>query len=219
MDKSNPYLLYEDTKKLPEIFSQDDIQLILYTIETSKHYFKYELGEWMRKRDETIVMTIYSLALRPNETCSLRFDDFNSESMTVKIRGENNKTKKDRVLPIPMSLMLYFKEFFSFPRERFWHGSPFLFPSLQSNHISSGRWRHIFRQILKEAKLWKPANDSRIPPYRSYTLRHTKATELLNKSKDIFLVANVLGHGNLESTKTYLHKSEEYMEYMRQEIQ
>ena len=42
-----------------------------------------------------------------------------------------------------------------------------------------------------------------------------KATELMNETHDLFLVANVLGHAKLNSTKVYLHKDKNYIEYMR----
>ena len=83
--------------------------------------------------------------------------------------------------------------------------------------MSPGRWKHIFREkILKPAGLWlAPEAGSTVTKYRSYTLRHTKATELMNETHDLFLVANVLGNAKLNSTKVYLHKDKNYIEYMR----
>lgn len=211
-------LLYEETQKLPEIFGQREIQKIVNTIETSPNYLKNDWGAWMRARDKAIFMTLYLLALRPREACALRFDDFNISNLTVKIRGENNKQRKDRILPIPQQLLNCYKEFFSFPRDRFWKESKYLFPSYQNPYVSSERWKFRFRNILKEAGLWKAPVNSTVPPYRSYTLRHTRATEVLEKTKDIFLVANILGHTRLSSTNIYLHKSKEYIEYMRKQL-
>jgi integrase len=216
-------LLYEDTVKLPDIFSQADIKKLVDTLKFSKDYLPNIWGDWMRARDTTILMTIYLLALRPKEACCLRFEDFNSETMTVKIRGENNKTKKDRVLPVPIELLNVFQHYFNFNRARFWKGSPYLFPSYESIYLSPERWKHLFREkILKPAGLWvKPIDlgtGNKVPKFRSYTLRHTRATELLNKSNDIFLVANVLGHAKLTSTRVYLHKTDSYVEYMRKNL-
>lgn len=213
-------LLYEETAKLPEIFSQADVKRLVDTIKYSKDYLPNIWGEWMRARDKAILMTIYLLALRPKEACCLRFDDFNTQTMTVKIRGENNKTKKDRELPVPIELVKIYQHYFSFNRARFWKGSPYLFPSYESTYLSPERWKHLFREkILKPAGLWIAPIDlgtgNKTPKFRSYTLRHTRATELINNTKDIFLVANVLGHSKLSSTRVYLHKSKGYMDYMR----
>jgi integrase len=211
-------LLYEETKKLPEIFQKDEIRKIIRIISKAPFYLNNDWGEWMRARDISIFVTLYFLGLRPKEACCLRFDDFNLRDFMVKIRGENNKTKKDRILPIPKKIIPFYKVYFSFPKNRFWRGSPYLFPSFQNEYISPERWKHRFRQILKYAGLWKIPINSNIPPFRSYTLRHTRATELLDKSKDIFLVANFLGHSKLSSTKIYLHKTKNYQKYMKKII-
>ena len=83
--------------------------------------------------------------------------------------------------------------------------------------ISSSTWKKIFREkVLKPMNLWKaPEKGKTIPQIRSYTLRHTRATEILNREHDLFLLANILGHATLESTKPYLHKDQSYMGYMR----
>lgn len=212
-------LLYEDTKKLPGIFSQADIGQMFEQIDDSPDYLKTVWGEWMKARDKAILATIYILGLRPGEACGLRFDDFNLKEGTVLIRGENNKVKKDRVLPLPADLLPFYQNYLKFDRIRFWKGSPFLFPSAERQHISAQRWKHTFREkILKPLGLWEAPVNSTIPKYRSYTLRHTRATELLNKYKDIFLVANVLGHSKLNSSKVYVHTAEDYREYMRKAL-
>jgi integrase/recombinase XerC len=216
----NHTLLYENTKKLPEVFTKSDISKMIITLETSPDYLQNVWGDWMRARDKAIMMTIYALDLRPKEACKLKFEDFDLRALTVHIHGENNKTGKDRVLPIPNELGKHLRDYLNtkkFPREMFWKGSPYLFPSYENNFMSPGRWKHIFREkILKPSGLWLPPEEgSTVTKYRSYTLRHTKATELMNETHDLFLVANVLGHAKLNSTKVYLHKDKNYLEYMR----
>lgn len=206
----NQTLLYDGTKKLPDIFSQNHINTLITTIKDSPAYMKNEWGNWERARDLALFMTIYSLALRPKEACRLRFDDFDFSRGIIKIHGENNKTGKDRELPIPQNLMGFYMDYFAFDRAYFWKGSPYLFPSQQNLHISPERWKMIMRE-----KILKPSGLYTINKTRSYTLRHTKATEVLNQTKDIFLVANLLGHSKLDSTKVYLHKNPDYMNYMR----
>lgn len=210
-------LLYEDTKKLPDIFSSLDLKAMIKEIDRSPRYLKNVWGAWMRARDKALFMTLYLLALRPKEACYLRFDDFNSNDKTIKIRGENNKTGKDRILPFPNDLTPYYQNFFSYSRARFWKCCPFLFPSYLNKPISPCTWKGIFREkILKPLGLWlPPENNSKIPRYRTYTLRHTRVTEILNKSNDIFLISNLLGHSKLSSTNVYLHKSKTYIDYMR----
>jgi len=65
-------LIYENVKKCPEIFSNVEIKAMLKQINISRDYLKNAWGEWMKARDKAILMTIYILALRPNEACSER---------------------------------------------------------------------------------------------------------------------------------------------------
>jgi integrase/recombinase XerC len=216
-------LLYDETNLLPDIFKPEEIQRMLGALQNSNGYLKNIWGDFMRTRDVTILMTIYLMGLRPNEACSLRFDDFDIKNRTVKIRGENNKVKKDRVVPVPDELIKYYSDYLKFRREHFWKGSKYLFPSFENEHISAGHWKYIMREkVLKPAGLWIAPIDNgtgnKTPKYRSYTLRHTRATEILNHTNDIWLVANFLGHAKLNSTKVYLHKSEKYMDYMKSKI-
>lgn len=219
MDKN--FLLYEGTEKLPEIFNKEDIKKLQEAIINSNDYLPNIHGEFMKKRDLSLLMTIYLLALRPREACKLRFDDFNLKKLTVKIRGVNNKEGKDRELPIPLELFRYYKGYFKFNRARFWKLSPYIFPSFENPFISPERWKSIFREkVLKPAGLWiAPEGISHTPKYRSYTLRHTRATEILNKSNDIFLVSNILGHSKLSSSKVYLHKTDSYIDYVRKMLE
>lgn len=215
----NNILLYEDVGKIPNFFSDADIQKIFDAIDDSEDYLKSDWGEFMRARDRALCATIFLLALRPNEACSLRFDDFNLDNMTLHIRGENNKQKKDRVLPIPASLLAYYKALNAFSRERFWKGSAFLFPSFENEHISAGRWKMIFREkILKAAGLWIKPDMPQHSQTRSYTLRHTRLSQVYNKTHDIFMVANIAGHARLSSSKVYVHTDKNYLEDVRQTL-
>lgn len=211
-----PLLYSSNYKKIPEIFSPEDIQEILDTIDNSPSYLKNDWGLWLKSRDKCLTMTMYHLALRPKETCCLRFDDFNQNTYSFKIRGENNKVKRDRYVPLPESLVPHLKEYLSFPRMRFWKGSPFLFPSMANNHISPDRWKGKFRQILKEASLWKPPIHHTKAPYSSYTLRHSKASHVFQKTKNIKIVADMLGHADIRSTLIYIHTDEGYREVIRE---
>jgi len=138
--------LYSQTKQLPEILEETEINKILNKIMISEDYPKSNYGLWMKNRDATLIATIYILGLRPKEACTLRLDDFNFKNSYVKIRGVNNKIKKDRVLPVPKILLNILKTYLNFPRARYWRGSSYLFPSAESPHISAGRLKHIFRE-------------------------------------------------------------------------
>lgn len=219
-------LNYNGTKKLPEIFTEQEVANIVLQPLKSKDYWKKkgyaDWGKFFRVRDVTLIATIYLLGLRPKEACSLRFDDFDFRYSKVKIRASSNKCRKERVLPLPASLMQFYRYYLSFPRARFWKGSPYLFPSFSGSHVSSSRFKYIFREkILKPLNLWKPPIESKKPAFSLYTLRHSRASHILKKQiqengyPDIFAIANILGHSDIRSTRIYLHTDEQYNVYLK----
>ncbi len=223
-------LLWQGVRKIPNIFSDKEIELIFKSILNSNNYWSKkgykDWGEFLRFRDLTLIATIYYLGLRPNEACSLKLSDFNIANSTVLINGKNNKCHKDRLLPLPKRLIDIYTEYLKFERYRFWHGSKYLFPSFSSEHIHPGRLKAIFREkALKPFGLWKMPENNKISPTRLYTLRHTFASRLLNKQiekhgqPDLFAISNLLGHSDIRSSSVYLHTDSSYMEYLRKEIE
>lgn len=207
-----------DYKKLPQVFKKDHIELMLKAIDRSPKW-NNSYGHFLRLRNKAILMLLYHSAARPREICKLKQEDLDKENGVIRISGANNKTKRDRVIPLPPKAVPYIREYFSQPTH-YWRGSQYIFPSSENDFLSPERWKHIFREeILKPAGLWlppeHPETGNKTPPRRSYTLRHTKLSEVMEKSKDLFLVANLAGHRKLESSKVYLHCSETYMDYMR----
>ena len=210
----NELYLYKGIKDLPKIFSKDEIETILNTVENSSKYLKNNWGEFLRARDKCIVLLLYSLGLRPKECLSLRFSDFNFNEWMVTIDGANNKERKSRAVPITKCVAMALKEFLSFPRS-FWGGSAYLFPSFEdrTRPLSPGRWKGILRE-----KILKPAGLYEVGKTRSYTFRATKATELLENSKDPYLVASFLGHSDLRMLPRYALKTKSFQERIRNEL-
>lgn len=219
----NERLLYKNTRKLPEIFEESDINRILQEILKSKDYWNNDLGEWMRWRDLALIATIYLLATRPLESCRLKFEDFDFKRGIVKIHG--SKRHKDRMVPVPQKLFQIYKEYFKFPKNRFWRGSPYLFPSFQGSYVSPSRLKTTFREkALKPAGLWHLNRSSKAEFRTLYKLRHSRASHILAKQiretgrPDIFSIANLLGHADIRSTTVYLHTDHSYMDYLRKQI-
>jgi len=213
-------------RRIPEIFTEQEINQIIKQIIKSNEYPKNEWGKFFKHRDLCLIATIYMLGLRPGEACKLKFHDFNFKNMSVRIKGESNKTKKDRIIPVPKLLVNFYNLYFSFPRARFWKGSKYLFPSFKNPHISAERLKHIFREkVLKPLDLWEMPEIGKVPKIRLYTLRHSRASHILDKhisekgNPDILAIANFLGHEDIRSTKVYLHTGKNYLEYLRNQIE
>ena len=211
-------LIYQTKRKLPNVvWDEEKIEILLEMVDKSDRYISNLKGQWRKARDKLIIAFMFSHALRPKEALCVKFGDFNLEEKTIFINGGNNKTKKDRVIPINSKIAILFMEYLSFPRS-FWQGSEYLFPSRSNDFLSSSTWKQVFREkVLKPAGIWQKPEKSGSSKTRSYTLRHSKATELINKT-DIFTVANILGHSDISSTKVYLHMNKKIFSAMRKAI-
>lgn len=202
--------------RVPQIFQVDDLLKMHKAIENKIKYLKNDWGIWMKARDHAIISLMYECALRPRECLSLRFDDFDA-NLCVRIRPETNKERKGRVVPIPHTAIPFLKAYLKMPRERFWQGSGYLFPSFESKQspLTPGRWKGRFRAVLKASRLWIAPKTGIMPPLRSYTLRISKATHMLEKNHDIHAVQMILGHAKTDSTLIYTKLTRSYQEWMR----
>ena len=197
-------------KELHSIFNNEDIAKMFKVLIESKDYFKNIYGKWMKARDITILAALRYMLLRPKEACCLKFSDFDFRNSRIIVRGENNKQGKSRFVSIPDKFMMAYNYFIKFPHW-LWKGSSYLFPSNESEHISPGQWKRIMREkILKPAGLWVKAPTPNRTFTRSYTLRASGATELLDNGADVWTVAQTLGHSDLRTVKNYYFQTEKF---------
>jgi len=151
----------------------------------------------------------------------LKFDDIDFQEKTIFINGKSNKTGKDRIVLLSKQIIPVLQEYLAFPK-RFWKNSRYLFPSFENEHISPSTLKTIMREkVLKKCGLYEPVDIQRgeapkTSRTRLYSLRKSRASHILNQSKDIFLVSNILGHKDIRTTANYyIHTSKDYQDYMQ----
>lgn len=229
MEQLKPNVLLWDCSKnykhATKTFSEEEIKQMLDALENNGlHYWKEggysEWGSFYKARDVCLVAFIYYHALRPKEACYLKLLDIDFQKRTIYIAPWSNKTNKDRVVRLSKLVMPYLEKYLAF-NKKFWKGSDYAFPSFQNSHISPQTLKTIMREkVLKPLGLYEKVDNTPKHSRTSlYSLRHSRATHLLNQTKDIFLVANTLGHKDIRTTANYyLHESEEYNKYMQAAI-
>lgn len=203
---------YDENGPLTKVFSEQDMALMFCTLAKSENYLKTVWGKWMKARDLCILASLRYMLLRPAEACKIKFKDIDFRSMTLLVRGKNNKEKKDRFVQIPSKFVEFYRYYLSFPRWM-WKDSAYLFPSAENPCISPAHWKMIMREkILKPADLYEPAENGRIPRTRSYLLRVSGATELLDKNASPWDVAQTLGHSDLRTLQRYFFQTKKFKE-------
>jgi integrase/recombinase XerC/integrase/recombinase XerD len=134
-------------------------------------------------RDKLIVRTIYATGVRVSELCSMNIEDIDFDEHTIRIRGKGDKI---RIVFVDDDTLA---DILKFIGNRI--VGP-LFVGQQGNHISSRAIQHIF-------KFYAPAG---ITPHK---IRHSYASELYRRSKNLRVVQENLGHSSIKTTEIYLH--------------
>ena len=57
------------------------------------------------------------------------------------------------------------------------------------------------------------------PPFRLYDLRHTYGTRAIEAGIDVFSVAKLMGHADLDTTQRYVHLSKAHLEDAQRRIE
>ena len=134
-------------------------------------------------RDKLIVRTIYATGVRVSELCNINIEDIDFDEHTIRIRGKGDKIRTVFVDDDTLTDMLKFI------------GNRIvgpLFVGQQGKHISSRAIQHIFKHYAPQG----------ITPHK---IRHSYASELYKRSKNLRVVQENLGHTSIKTTEIYLH--------------
>lgn len=148
------------------------------------------------QRDRLIVRAIYATGVRVSELCDMNIEDIDFEDGTIRVRGKGEKIRIVFVDPDTL------QEMDTFIGSRI--EGP-LFVGQQGHHISPRAVQHIFRKYAPEG----------ITPHK---IRHSYASELYRRSKNLRVVQENLGHTSIKTTEIYLHTDLEERKRVYQEF-
>ncbi|HPK82358.1 MAG TPA: tyrosine-type recombinase/integrase [Methanoculleus sp.] len=134
-------------------------------------------------RDRLIVRLIYATGVRVSELCAINVEDIDFEEQTIRVKGKGDKFRTVFVDEVTLGEI-----------ERFVGNTiegP-LFLGQQGNHISPRTVQHLFRQYAP-------------PGITPHKIRHSYASELYRRSKNLRVVQENLGHSSIKTTEIYLH--------------
>jgi len=134
-------------------------------------------------RDKLIVRTIYATGVRVSELCNMNIEDIDFDEHTIRIRGKGDKMRTVFIDDDTRGDIL------KFIGNRI-EGPVFV--GQQGKNISSRAIQHIFKNYAP----------SGITPHK---IRHSYASELYKRSKNLRVVQENLGHTSIKTTEIYLH--------------
>jgi len=168
----------DQLKKVRPLSAQ---QLVVFMREAVSH-----------KRHFPVFATLATCGLRPGEAFALAPADLRhaggrallriERSVTSAGRVKSTKTGEVRTVHVGRGLAKMLRRLVAANE-----GAQWLFPAADGGPLDHRSVGHVFRRILKRAKL---------PPHRLYDLRHTFASLLLNAGAPITYVSAQLGHAD-----------------------
>ncbi|MDD3343496.1 MAG: tyrosine-type recombinase/integrase [Sulfurospirillaceae bacterium] len=174
------------------------------------HMYKEELSRFFKAIEETpfkpssqaknrllIKLIIYS-GMRVSEALGLRLKDMvqDGEYLIFQIRGKGNKPRIAMIKKEHIEHDL--QEWLAIRNRDF----PLLFHSRTSKPLTQAYVSYIMEKILMTAGIRKEKNGA-------HMLRHTFATLLYQKNRDLILVQEALGHADLNTSRIYTHFDKE----------
>lgn len=150
----------------------------------------------------TMLMTLYSTAMRRSELCCLKVTDIDSKRMMIRIH--QGKGSRDREVPLSPTLLETLRIYWRWMKPK-----TYLFPGTVHHRradvpISPNLVWYACRQAAQAAAI-----DKRIRPH---SLRHSCATHLFEAGADLRTLQVLLGHSRLEHTLIYLHLSRKHLQ-------
>lgn len=194
---TDPTTLLEAPKigrKLPEVLSVEEIDLIIRQIDLSK-------PEGQRNR--TMIEVLYSCGLRVSELTGLKLSNVYFDQGFIRIIGKGNK---ERLVPIG-SKAIHEIELYLMDRNKLHiisrESEDILFLNRRGRKLTRVMVFTIIRDLVLKSGIKK-----KISPH---TFRHSFATHLIDGGADLRAVQEMLGHESILTTEIYTHLDRQYL--------
>lgn len=171
-------------QRQPQILSRDEVRRVI--------------AETRRPVERVMLTTAYAAGLRVSELVALRWEDIDSQRMTIKVN--QGKGAMDRYTILSPSLLPVLRDFWKLCRPK----GPWIFPGRGlEQHIRIDAAQRAYKQAKENAGITKRGG--------IHALRHAFATHLLEAGVDLNAIKQFLGHGSLGTTQRYLHLTQMHL--------
>jgi integrase/recombinase XerD len=174
-------------QRLPDILSRGEVENLLKGITNLKH--------------KSMLSLIYACGLRRSELINLEIRSIDSARKLLIIKEA--KGKKDRVAPLPESMIEMLRTYYKAYKPKRW-----LFEGFnESEKYTESSLQQVFKQAVEKAKIKKHVT--------LHTLRHSYATHLLENGVDLRYIQEILGHKSSKTTEIYTHVTSKSIEKIK----
>lgn len=150
-------------------------------------YLIEKISNIQNLKHKAILSLAYSVGLRVSEVINLKITNIDSQRMIIIIHQA--KGRKDRIVPLSENLLLLLRDYY-----KTFHPVNYLFNGQLNERYSPESCNQIVKKYLGEQ-------------YHFHLLRHSCATELLERGTDLRIIQKLLGHNSSKTTEIYTQVS------------
>lgn len=199
--KDNPFLLVtspKTDKRYPRVLTTEEVERLI--IENGKRTDK------LATRDQAILCLLYYAGIRASELVALDVQSLSLSNRTIHVIGKGNK---ERIVPFTQNCATVLTQYVKKNRITLVMKNPNPTPALFLNHKGERLTTRGLEYILDEIEK-KTCTFVGLHPH---ILRHSIATNLLEKGMDLREIQEFLGHASINATQVYTHVSTEAMQH------
>jgi integrase/recombinase XerC len=145
-------------------------------------------------RDRAMLELFYSSGLRLAELVGLNLGDVDAADRTVRVLGKGSKT---RVVPVGKTALAALRDWLAVRCEMAGAGEQAMFVGQRGRRIGP-------RMVQKQVNAWAKRQGAPTGVH-PHMLRHSFATHVLESSRNLRAVQEMLGHASLSTTQVYTH--------------
>ncbi len=177
-------------KRLPKTLNVDEINQLLDASGSEKQASNKQLV----CRDIAMMELLYACGLRLSELSGINLQDLDWQQQTVTVTG---KGEKQRRIPFGRKAKHALEVWLTYRHEMANADEKAIFVSQRGVRVSNSS----IQKRLKKMAVTQGLNTNVYP----HMLRHSFASHILESSKDLRAVQELLGHANLTTTQIYTH--------------
>ncbi|HWQ31065.1 MAG TPA: tyrosine-type recombinase/integrase [Negativicutes bacterium] len=147
-----------------------------------------------------VIYTLYYAGLRINEAINLKLEDVDLEKDELHVK--ETKTGEDRTVPINARLKKVLEDYLS--DGRIDYRTDYFFSNYPKGRVSAQGINKQLRNAKAKAGINKDIT--------AHSMRHSFASNLVQRNVDIVTLRNLLGHKSIRTTSIYCHTSLEELE-------
>lgn len=204
LDRKNPFRAVEMpdvARPLPKVMSEGEIRTLL-----SAHVPHRRHAHYLETRDHAMMEVLYASGLRRFELTALDLSDIDFDRKKVHVRhGKGDKARYSFLTePAIEALQKYLHLRPTMVGE---HSGSALFLTISGKRITPRQLWCVFAKIREAAKA-----DGLVKHVVPHTVRHSFATHIFRRSRNIRAVQKLLGHSSINTTERYTHVDDDELQ-------